>query len=136
MGQSQGGIVALSIARYGADEYVFPGKPKFQGIVAYYPGCGHVSDVRPVELVSPLLVLAGEKDDWTPPLGCVLARENVSGADYEVIVYDQAHHAFDLNIPVGTYANHTGGGNIWPKIAPGKEFTSVSFGHIADLQQR
>jgi dienelactone hydrolase len=111
MGQSQGGGVALSIARFGADDYVFPDKPIFRALVAFYPHCGYISDLSPVELVSPLLVLAGKKDGWTPPIGCLLAKKNVSGADYKVIVYEGAYHGFDLYITNVRFAGHSVGGN-------------------------
>jgi dienelactone hydrolase len=130
MGQSQGGGVALSIARFGADDYVFPDKPIFQGVVAFYPLCDFISDLLPVELVSPLLVLAGRKDNWTPPYGCVLAKENVSGADYEVIVYDHAHHSFDLNIRIQTFANHTVGGNVAARKDSQKQMLSWFLSHM------
>jgi len=110
MGQSNGAGAAM-LAAFGADEYVFPQKPKFQGIVAYYGWCGRLSSLLPVEIVSPLLVLTGEKDDWTPPRWCVEAKSNVVGADYKVIVYEDAHHSFDLSIRVQSYAGHIVGRN-------------------------
>jgi dienelactone hydrolase len=111
MGQSNGGSVAIEAARYGADEYVFSDSPMFQAVVAFYPNCGRISSVMPFEIVSPLLTLTGRNDDWLPPHWCVIAKEYVGGADYEVIVYENAHHSFDLFIPVQSYSGHTVGGN-------------------------
>lgn len=109
MGQSHGGSVALSAAA-GPYPTAFPLNPQFQGIVAYYPWCGAVP-TWPRKLVSPLLVFGAEKDDWMSPEGCVSVKLNVSGAEYDVVVYENSHHGFDIPIPIQLYAGHTVGGN-------------------------
>ena len=113
MGQSQGGGVALKTAAarapierdwqqlYGAPP------PRFRAAVAYYPWCGHV----PKRIVMPLLVLSGALDDWTPPSGCVFEQGFVAGAPYQVVVYEGAHHSFDLPMALHSYAGHTVGGH-------------------------
>jgi dienelactone hydrolase len=110
MGQSNGGSVALVAAR-GALPGLFPGAPHFQAIVAYYPWCGALP-TRPSKIVSPLLVLGAGKDDWVAPDYCVSARDQVSGADYDVLVYEDAYHSFDLPISVQEYSGHLVGGNL------------------------
>ena len=115
MGQSQGGGVALKAA---ADPAHAPIKrdwqqlygappPRFRAAVAYYPWCGYV----PKRIVMPLLVLSGALDDWTPPSGCVFEQGFVEGAPYRVIVYEGAHHSFDLPMSLRSYAGHTVGGH-------------------------
>jgi len=109
MEQSNGGSVALEAA-LGPFQGQFPTEPRFQGIVAFYPWCG-VLPTWPHKIVSPLLVLGAGKDDWVDPGYCVSARDQVSGADYEVLIYSDAHHGFDLLIPEQEYAGHLIGGN-------------------------
>ncbi len=105
IGQSQGGSVALG-ASIGAGPEQFPSKPRFRAIVAYYPWCGALP-VWPAEIASPLLVLGAGRDDWVAPDYCVNARERVRGAPYDVVVYQDAHHGFDLPIGEIKYAGHT-----------------------------
>lgn len=86
MGQSNGGSVAIRVAASQKD---------FRAVVAYYPWCGAFGG-RDVELSAPLLVLGGAKDDWVPPTYCQSVR--TTGADYQVTVYPNAAHSFDLEI--------------------------------------
>ena len=64
---------------------------KFAVAIAFYPGCsaalkaGYQPNTR-------LLMLIGEKDDWTPAAPCV-ALGKTTGA--EVTVYPDAYHEFD-----------------------------------------
>ena len=109
MGQSNGGSVALIAAR-GPFINIFPNGPRFKAIVAYYPWCGALP-TWPSKIVSPLLVLGASEDDWLNPEYCVSARDQVSGADYDVLVYDNAYHSFDLPVPLQDYSGHRVGGN-------------------------
>ncbi len=65
--------------------------------VAYYPGCNPRFDTG-VDV--PLLLLAGDKDDWTSADRC---RRAVSGQAHgelvEAIYYPNAYHGFDTNRP-------------------------------------
>ena len=63
--------------------------------VAFYPGCAAAikSGYKPS---APLVLMLGEKDDWTPPAPCV-ALGNSVGA--EVNLYADSYHDFDN--PVG-----------------------------------
>jgi dienelactone hydrolase len=57
------------------------------GIIAYYPFC-----YDGVDPSVPVLVLIGEKDDWTPAAKC----QAVTGkANFEVVVYPGAYHVFN-----------------------------------------
>jgi len=57
------------------------------GVIAYYPFC-----YDGVDPSVPVLVLIGEKDDWTPAAKC----QAVTGkSNFEVVVYPGATHAFN-----------------------------------------
>jgi dienelactone hydrolase len=62
---------------------------KVAGVVAYYPLCYDGIDPS-----VPVLVLIGEKDDWTPAAKC----QAVTGkTDFELVVYPNVTHGFTLN---------------------------------------
>jgi dienelactone hydrolase len=60
---------------------------KVAGVVAYYPFCYDGLDPS-----APVLVMIGEKDDWTPAAKCqaITAKTN-----FEVVVYPGDTHAFN-----------------------------------------
>lgn len=89
MGQSNGGSVAINVAKSNKEE------SNFRAIVAYYPWCGAFGGSK-VELSSPLLILGGAKDDWVPPQGCNNVVSN--GEELRVTIYPNAPHSFDINI--------------------------------------
>jgi dienelactone hydrolase len=66
--------------------------------VAYYPSCAPQFD-RDVDV--PLLVLIGDKDDWTPADKCrQLQSAGFSRPDLvQVIYYPNAYHSFDSRSP-------------------------------------
>jgi dienelactone hydrolase len=57
----------------------------------------------------PTLILIGERDDWTPAQECRnmangrddwgISRAKIEGAPIRLIVYPDAHHAFDVPRP-------------------------------------
>ena len=96
MGRSNGASTAATLSYK-------PGN--IRAIAAYYPWCG----VVPTNPSMPLLVLSGAEDDWTPPADCI--NRDVEGGNLSVIVYPDAVHSFDLDIPVITYKGHKIGGN-------------------------
>ena len=59
--------------------------------VAFYPGCTAAlrAGYRPS---APLVLMLGEKDDWTPPGPCIELGKAVGA---EVNVYADSHHDFD-----------------------------------------
>ena len=67
----------------------------FRAAAAWYPSCRFLA--YSTELKSPLLVLGGGKDDWTPPRICQSAKKDgrMTGAEYDVIVAPRALHGFD-----------------------------------------
>jgi len=97
MGGSDGGATTLAAM-------VAPGAtPGFRAAVALYPGCSpwlRSEDVyRPT---GPLLILIGEKDDWTPAEPCRRLTEasQQAGAPVTIKLYPGAYHSFDSANPV------------------------------------
>jgi len=101
LGLSDGGVAALVIAK---------GSPnaRFSAVAAFYPGCGPLSGIS-YAIRSPTLVLVAEKDDWTPPGDCIKAKSAgiVTGAEFDVIAYPNAHHGFDQQREPTRYKGHT-----------------------------
>jgi dienelactone hydrolase len=66
--------------------------------VAYYPSCNAAFDTH-VDV--PLLILIGDKDDWTPADNC--RKLQAAGFDrpdlVEAVYYPNARHSFDYNVP-------------------------------------
>ena len=84
-----GGVAALVIAKGGASG-------RFNAVAALYPGCNPLSGID-YSIRSPTLVFVAGKDDWTPPDDCIKAKDRkiVTGAEFDVINYPNAHHGFD-----------------------------------------
>ncbi len=110
MGGSHGGTTTLAANIFNT------GQPNgFAAAIAFYPGCGgrlgewnvdrhpapgpvtgYIGTYRPA---APLLILIGEKDDWTPAADCKVMAERAQAAGYPVTIkiYPGAYHAFDNN---------------------------------------
>ena len=90
----------------------------FAAAIALYPGCGDrygtwsttralgnhgaIADYSGVyQPIAPLLILIGERDDWTPAKPCEELTRRAQAAGYPVTikVYPGAQHAFDSNAP-------------------------------------
>ena len=88
MGGSHGGATTLTAM----------GQHGFRAGVALYPRC---SGVAPgYSPPSPLLILAGELDDWTPAEEC----RRLAGGNVTLKIYPGAHHSFDSDRPVSFVA--------------------------------
>jgi dienelactone hydrolase len=72
----------------------------FAAAIAFYPGCFPRSAAYRVS--APLLILTGEKDDWTPAEPCRRLAETAAaaGEPVSIRIYPGAHHAFDSAAPV------------------------------------
>jgi dienelactone hydrolase len=96
-GHSHGGATVLTAL----DEITaeMAGTPlRFAGGVAYYPPCAY----SPAEFYAPVLILIGEKDDWTPAADCERLRarqQALAPGRVRLIVYPGATHVFDVNAP-------------------------------------
>ncbi len=109
MGGSHGGSTTLTsmiAPESDADLSAKERRAGFAGAVALYPGCvasrrtwSHAGVYQPV---APLLILIGEKDDWTPAEPCRRLAEAAQQAGYPVTikVYPGAYHSFDSRNPV------------------------------------
>jgi len=90
----------------------------FAAAIALYPGCGArygdwsvkredgdhgkiVDYSGAYQPVAPLLILVGEKDDWTPAEHCRVLAERAAAAGYPVSIkiYPGANHSFDSIAP-------------------------------------
>ncbi len=110
IGHSHGGVAVLSTvsesismmarARSGV-------RSEFRAAIAFYPWCGdRTADTfgnwGTYRTVAPLLILVGEKDDWTPAGPCRAMAEAAehAGQTIQHTVYAGARHAFDSFAPV------------------------------------
>ena len=101
MGGSHGGSTTLAtmVASEG---------PGFAAAIALYPGCrARYGNWRPgtagvYKPVAPLLILVGEKDDWTPAEPCrqLVERSRDAGYPVAIRIYPGALHSFDSDRPV------------------------------------
>lgn len=122
MGGSHGGSTTLFAIAAPVGAGASLAAEKLSGLraaVALYPRCGwqygawgvarQSGSFGPVTAylgiykpVAPLLILIGDKDDWTPAADCVALAERAREAGHPVTlkVYPGAHHAFDSRAPV------------------------------------
>jgi dienelactone hydrolase len=101
VGFSLGGWLALSSVERGAIERA--SSHKFRAAVAFYPPCLGFKD----DMTVPVLVLIGERDDWTLANECRnmvegrddygISRRKGDGVPMRLIVYPDASHAFDAS---------------------------------------
>ncbi|HEX9398196.1 MAG TPA: dienelactone hydrolase family protein [Burkholderiales bacterium] len=87
MGGSHGGATTLFAVA----------QPGFKAGIALYPRCGS----RAFRPQAPVLILAGELDDWTPAEDCrrLAAAAQAAGYPVAIKVYSGAHHSFDSANP-------------------------------------
>jgi dienelactone hydrolase len=93
VGYAFGANVALSAVEFDGPERLFD--RQFAAAVAYYPYCPEKLAVS-----VPTLILTGALDAWAPPRACerMMARRTGLGAAIRLVVYPEAHHAFNLPI--------------------------------------
>ena len=97
-GMSHGGTTVLL-----ANLYPDPVFSRLKGAIAYYPYC---LEILPV-LNSDLLILIGERDDWTPAGLCRnMEIGDAQGHDYELVVYPETYHTFDVPGTDTQYLGH------------------------------
>jgi dienelactone hydrolase len=87
----------------------------------FYPGCNALLRA-PFKVEIPLLMMLGEKDDWTPPARCVQLVERVRatqpGVDLTLRVYADSYHGFDGTAPV----------RFWAAVSNGVDASGVHLG--------
>jgi dienelactone hydrolase len=102
MGWSHGGWTTISVVAQKRDD-------PFRSAIAFYPYCDRVL----FDLNAPLLILIGEKDDWTLAGMCTMQMHPVQ-TGHEVIlkIYPDAYHGFDGEGLDMVAAGHDGGHRI------------------------
>ena len=110
MGGSHGGSTTLAAMAAPEREWEALARVKrggFAGAVALYPGCRAAlgswhADTGTYRAVAPLLILIGDKDDWTPAGPCVALASSSQPTEHpvEIVVYPGTHHSFDSDRPV------------------------------------
>jgi dienelactone hydrolase len=100
IGFSRGGSAAINSALEPIRRAVIDGDLRFAAHVAVYPGCA-VPFVSTHLDGSPILMLLGGKDDYTPASFCLdyADRLRASGASIKAVVYPNANHGFDSAAP-------------------------------------
>jgi dienelactone hydrolase len=110
MGGSHGGSTTLAAMAAPESAWEALARAKrggFAGAVALYPGCRATlgswhADTGTYRAVAPLLILIGDRDDWTPAGPCVALARSSQPTEHpvEIVVYPGAHHSFDSDRPV------------------------------------
>ena len=121
MGGSHGGwttLAAMYVPRDANNPLAEAKRDGFAAAIALYPACapryGAWSTSKPAmfgpvtgysgvyQPIAPLLILTGEKDDWTPAEPCRHLAEGSRAAGYpvDIKIYPGAHHSFDNDRPV------------------------------------
>ena len=103
-------LVGLSMGGAGVLLHGAPLKDQVSAVVAYYPAITRLgSDMTPLaaKLQTPVLLLAGEQDRYA---GCCLIESMRAlaaapkAAPFELVVYPNASHGFNLNDPRFVYS--------------------------------
>lgn len=84
LGWSNGGSTALRVAAAKSGRH-------YNKIIAFYPGCRAFLKKRR-RSKTPLKILIGAADDWTPVEPCL---ELATNWDIRIVVYEGAYHGFD-----------------------------------------
>lgn len=109
MGGSHGGSTILAaIAATDGGPLAHAQRQGFAAAVALYPACrARYGGWRPntdgvYRPVAPLLILIGDRDDWTPaePCRALVLSTRAGPQPAEIVVYPGAHHSFDSDRPV------------------------------------
>lgn len=96
LGWSNGGSAVLSAIAQRSAARPPALRHDFAAAIAFYPGCRALADGRlGWNSAVPLLLLAGELDDWTPARHCERLVARAAGSAIELKVYDGAFHDFD-----------------------------------------
>jgi len=99
IGFSRGGHVAMDLVLDAFRKSVIDDDTRFAALIGFYPGCAQLwwETPAPVLTGAPLMLAAGDKDDYTPAQQCldVADRMKRDGQPVEVNVYPGAYHDFD-----------------------------------------
>jgi dienelactone hydrolase len=94
LGWSNGGSTVLYTLRNAARR---GGDRPFAKAVAFYPGCRTPLERGNWHSNTPLLLLIGEADDWTPagPCRTLVSQAQAAGEPASIVTYPGAYHDFD-----------------------------------------
>ncbi len=102
VGWSNGATTALAALNAARPDFGAP-YDRVAGAIAFYPGCGALL-ARPYAVRTPVLLLLGEQDDWTPPGPCLeleqLTRARQPDLQWTARVYPDSVHGFDGTAPL------------------------------------
>ena len=101
MGFSRGGSVALYSTLEPFRRAIIDDDLRFAAHIPFYPSCG-IAYVSNYIDKSPILMLLGGKDDYTPSAPCVAYADDLraNGATITAKVYPDAYHGFDRDGPL------------------------------------
>jgi dienelactone hydrolase len=111
IGFSHGGWGVLEAASNGSSDVVAlrarlaKEQIRIAALVAFYPACfRHIQATFQV----PLLILTGQRDDWTPARVCqqLAAYPREGGTELRLKVYPDAFHVFDVDRPPRMFHGH------------------------------
>ena len=97
-GWSHGGSTVLNTVTHKSVLADFSDDVKFAESIAFYPGCSpFAKDNAPQKISSPLTILMGDADDWTPAAPCTIfaARLKNNEQPVSLTLYPGAFHDFD-----------------------------------------
>ncbi|HUH83064.1 MAG TPA: dienelactone hydrolase family protein [Stellaceae bacterium] len=97
MGFSRGGFVALNTTLEPLRRAVIGGDLHFAAHVPFYPDCNFRWTAAQRD-GAPILMLLGQRDDWTPAAPCLAEAEllKARGVDIRTVVFPNAFHGFDV----------------------------------------
>ncbi|MGZ8259136.1 MAG: dienelactone hydrolase family protein [Caldimonas sp.] len=98
IGWSHGGSAVLGAINLRHRD-VATASPKPAFAIAFYPGCDNELK-RGWVPSTPLLLLVGAADDWTPGAPCMALAASAPEPRPEIVVYPDAGHGFDSDLPV------------------------------------
>lgn len=103
LGRSHGAQTVLSLLNKN-DRWMQEQLHRIKAGIALYPGCNKFLREPRYQIGAPLLLLVGEKDDWTPAQDCVRLvsrlRQEQPEVALEFHVYADSYHGFDALNPI------------------------------------
>ena len=79
---------------------------RFSAHLSYYPPC--IAQPENLDFTeSPIHILIGELDNWTPSQACIELVDAIkeNGNNIGITVYDSSHHSFDSKLPITQVEN-------------------------------